>query len=747
MKTARVSALVALAFALMCLAAWSVASAHSAPASATECAQSTPPAQNNEQSARSGASAPPAHTAAPAQSPTPAHTMASAQSTAPAQTATSAQNPSTISLERDDDVYILPDIQIWGERALAPFTARLNGQLATRTPGTFSDPVRAAVSALPGVTQRDELFLRPSVNGGLPDWVSVYYGGFSDSYPYMLYGTLSIANGQFDQLRLLRGAFPVEYGDALSGVVLIEPKRTLAKDISGSFSLDFIKSSLNIRGPFREYNYGLSFETSFYDKVLGPLRDESYPGSYSVMSSISRKFGPREFSLRTFYAFGGVDARFEPTADRYTSATARSQTLKKRHELTVQETGAKAAHTTSIGYFSDTEGYDVTDGLMGRDAGVLSDFSADISLRAESFGINHKSTLHVRDGHDVDVGVSLRREEIAQFTRTDGWNFVPVFNTGRDDVSDTSLAHSDEMLSYWRYGIFAQDRRLLAGYSVTLGARCDALNSSVAPALRASVEKPFGLLTLRIAGGHYSRFPVSGTFREGKLAGLTRSYTEPERAVHLVLGCDARLGQAVVSIELNRQRYSDLVIKDSDGTESRGGAGSLRSVDLTVSSPMNNENYWAYVTASLGSAKIMDVPTDWNQSVTGKAVCFARLTRSLEVTTRLFYGSGLAYTPLLVRTPLTDASRTPITDGVGQVVYQPVWGGQNSARLPAQLRLDLRIARNWAPFGRNARLYVEGLNLTNHSNISGVDYLDYYSRTVYRTNVPRAANIGCEFYF
>lgn len=384
---------------------------------------------------------------------------------------------------------------------------------------------------------------------------------------------------------------------------------------------------------------------------------------------------------------------------------------------------------------------------MGRDAGVLSDFSADISLRAESFGLNHKSTLHLRDGHDVDVGVSVRKEEVAQFARTQGWNFVPIFNTGRDDVSDTSLAHQDESLSYWRYGAFAQDRRLLAGCDVTVGARCDVLNSSFAPALRGSVQKALGPLTMRIAGGQYARFPVSGTFREGKLAGLTRSYDEPERAVHLVLGCDARLGPATVSVDLNRQRYSDLVIRTSDGTEMRGGTGFLRSVDVTLSSPMDNEKYWVYLTTSFERAKILDTYTDWDQTVTGKLVCFARLSRSLEVTSRLFYGSGLAYTPLLERAPLIDPSRNLITDSVGQVVYGPVWGEQNSARLPAQLRLDLRIARNWAPFGRNARLYVEGLNLTNHNNISGVDYLDYYSRTVYRSNVPRAANIGCEFYF
>ncbi|MCX5800973.1 MAG: hypothetical protein NTX17_06260 [Candidatus Eisenbacteria bacterium] len=649
--------------------------------------------------------------------------------------------------DRSEKSYVLADITVWGASTSLPFATRLDRRLAERTPGTFSDPVRATISALPGVTSRDELFVRPSVNGGLPDWVSIYYGGFSDCYPYTLYGTSSIANGQFDQLRLLKGAFPVEYGDALSGVVLIEPKRTVARSVSGNFSLDLVKSSLNISGPLQEYSYALSCESSFYDKVLGSLSDENYPGSYSLMSSVSRVFGPRQISLRTFYALGGVDTRLEASADRYTSATARSRTVKKRHELTIQETGNRTTRTTSLGYFFDTEAYDATDGLMGRDAGTLSDFSADISLRAESFGITHKSTFQITNWHVVDVGASVRKEEVSQFTSTEGWDFMPVFNTGRDDIADTSLAHSDESLSYWKYALFAQNRQDLAGCLVTFGARCDALNSSVAPALRASVERRFGNLTFRVAGGQYLRFPISGTFREGKLAGLVRSYTEPERAVHLVVGCDAEIGPATVTIDLNRQDYSDLVIRDAYGTESRGGTGSLRSVDVTLSSPMDNQDYWAYVTASLGRADIMGIPTDWDQTLVGKAVCFARLPASLEVTTRVFCGSGLAYTPVLARVAQVDATSTPVVDETGQVVYTAVWGEDNSARLPVQFRLDLRVARNWAPFGKNTRLFVEGLNLTNHKNISGVDYLDYYSRTVYRTNVPRAANIGCEFCF
>jgi hypothetical protein len=143
----------------------------------------------------------------------------------------------------------------------------------------------------------------------------------------------------------------------------------------------------------------------------------------------------------------------------------------------------------------------------------------------------------------------------------------------------------------------------------------------------------------------------------------------------------------------------------------------------------------------------MGAPTAWDQTFVAKAVCFVKPRPGVELTTRLYYGSGLAYTPLVGREPVVDPVGAVMTDAVGNEAYTPVWGEDFSERLPAQFRLDLRAAFTTSVFSRKFRFFVDGLNLTNHKNVSGVDYFDYYSRTVYRTNAPRAANLGLEFYF
>jgi hypothetical protein len=648
---------------------------------------------------------------------------------------------------RVDGKYVFPEVFVRTLRPTPPFSAKLDYETASRTPATFSDPMRAAILAMPGVTARDELFARPSVNGGLPEWVSVQYGGFADTYPYVLYGTVSIANSQFDELRLLKGAFPVEYGDALSGLVLLEPRRVETAKAHRGFSLDLLRSSFYANEPVEGGSYGVAVETSFFDKILGPITDTAYPGSSSLLADVSKKLGRTEVSMRVFQATGGTVSRIEPGQDRYTSADAASQTLKRRYELSAQEKSSKATHVTSLAIFTDSEKFNASDGLMGRDLGVLSQFSAKVDLGTSSVGLLHKTSVSLLSGHTIDVGASVRNERLRQFTQTEGWNFVPVFNTGPDDAADTSLSHLDQTLRLWRYAVYAQDRCLLAGYRVTVGARYDVLNSGTSPAVRASVERQLGPFTFKLAGGQYNRFPLSGTFLEGRIARLADSYTEPESAVHLLLGADVQVAGSVLSVDLNRQKYSHLVTQDAEGRELRNGSGELRAVDVTVSTPNVNSNFWVYATASFGETRVMGIPTDWDQNLVAKAVCFARPLPRLELTTRAFYGSGLAYTPLIGRMPLTDLAGRSVTDAVGNAAYSPVWGEENSDRLPAQFRLDVRVATTRTIFARQAKFFLEGLNLTKHKNVSGLDYFDYYSRTVYRTNVPRVANVGMEFYF
>jgi CarboxypepD_reg-like domain/TonB dependent receptor-like, beta-barrel/TonB-dependent Receptor Plug Domain len=72
--------------------------------------------------------------------------------------------------------------------------------------------------------------------------------------------------------------------------------------------------------------------------------------------------------------------------------------------------------------------------------------------------------------------------------------------------------------------------------------------------------------------------------------------------------------------------------------------------------------------------------------------------------------------------PTTLEHLVPVTNANGDpdVAVRPL--ELYAARLPDYLRFDMRTTRRWALAGGDLRLYVEVINLTNHSNVFGYDY-------------------------
>jgi hypothetical protein len=90
--------------------------------------------------------------------------------------------------------------------------------------------------------------------------------------------------------------------------------------------------------------------------------------------------------------------------------------------------------------------------------------------------------------------------------------------------------------------------------------------------------------------------------------------------------------------------------------------------------------------------------------------------------------------------------RTPVARALYDLkddVYQPIFGAQNSIRLPAFWQLDLRLDRSFT-FGDSTRLlvYLEGLNVTAHANQEEIVYNTDFKRRGYVTGLPAIAVLG-----
>jgi len=95
----------------------------------------------------------------------------------------------------------------------------------------------------------------------------------------------------------------------------------------------------------------------------------------------------------------------------------------------------------------------------------------------------------------------------------------------------------------------------------------------------------------------------------------------------------------------------------------------------------------------------------------------------------------------------TGAPRTPVVGSFAETTtgqYEPIFGAQNSTRLPAFYQLDLRAGKKITWSRAALDLYLDVLNVTFHENAEEVVYNFDYSKKSYVTGLPLLAVVGAK---
>ncbi len=135
--------------------------------------------------------------------------------------------------------------------------------------------------------------------------------------------------------------------------------------------------------------------------------------------------------------------------------------------------------------------------------------------------------------------------------------------------------------------------------------------------------------------------------------------------------------------------------------------------------------------ASAPSARLFDQDQTHVLTVVGSA-SFA----GLVVGARFRLATGMPRTPVV-------GSYLDATTGQ----YQPIFGPQNTIRLPAFYALDLRIERRFRRRSLDIVPYLEVLNLTNHANVEEFAYDDQFASRANITGLPILAVAGASLRF
>jgi hypothetical protein len=137
---------------------------------------------------------------------------------------------------------------------------------------------------LPGISSANELSSGLYVRGGSPDQNLILLDGVIVYNPTHLGGFFSTFNTDaLKDIRMIKGAFPAEYGGRVSSVLDVTMKEGAKDGLHGSGGISLIASRLTLEGPITEdISFMISGRRSYLDLFLSGFapEDEEVPSYY-----------------------------------------------------------------------------------------------------------------------------------------------------------------------------------------------------------------------------------------------------------------------------------------------------------------------------------------------------------------------------------------------------------------------------------------------------------------------------------
>lgn len=134
---------------------------------------------------------------------------------------------------------------------------------------------------LPGIASASELSSGLYVRGGSPDQNLILLDGVTVYNPSHLAGFISSFNNDaIKDIRMIKGAFPAEYGGRLSSVLDLTMKEGTKDKLSGKAGISLISSKLTLEGPINENSSFMVSGRRFYFDLLLSVLTEDAPTYY-----------------------------------------------------------------------------------------------------------------------------------------------------------------------------------------------------------------------------------------------------------------------------------------------------------------------------------------------------------------------------------------------------------------------------------------------------------------------------------
>ncbi len=591
-----------------------------------------------------------------------------------------------------------------------------------RLPDLGDDPLRA-VGRLPGAASNG-VSAKTNIRGGGNDEALVSFDGLRLFNPFHLKDFQSIFSSidpaVIEGLNVYTGAFPVNYGDRLSGVIDIEsfeppgtPYRALA------LSLFNVAGVISDGWSDGQGSWLLSARRGNLDFVLDLAgQDVGKPRYSDLHGQVAWEFSERFKLSANVLIFDDNINVFD--SDREEQATARY------HDsyLWLRADTRPTENLTGVTLLSYAD-------LTSRRAGIgeqpgLSSGSLQDRRSAEIVGLSTQWSLEVRGGHRLDAGGEFRQSS-GRYDYADEVTFEVLFDTPGAPTEEFRSRNIAVAAEGNYYAAYLNARVLLSGdWTTELGVRWDhstlaAGSGAVSPRASLLYQLTSGT-QLRASWGQYWQ---SQAVDELAVSDGETTFANPERADQFVLGGEQALGRAATArVEAYTKNYHNPRTRYENLLNSFALLPELKPDRLRLSPDRATARG---IEASIRSRR--EGPLDWWASYTWSQVREdidgVKFRRSWDQTNAL--SAGVLWSS--ERWDLSAAANYhtgwPTTqaaiedDGPENLVTT---GPRNAERLGNYATLDLRAARRFQTDVGLISVFLELSNSLNRRNECCVEY-------------------------
>ncbi len=623
---------------------------------------------------------------------------------------------------------------IEGEKAQMEVTKRtLQRQQIRTVPGTFGDPIRV-IQTLPGLQRAPFGLGLLLVRGSNPDDTGIFLDGHEVPGLFHFLGGPSIFNAEMlDSIALYPGGFPGRLGRHHGGAVTLETRTTASDGIHGSAKVDFLDAGGYVRAPItKDLAIAVAGRRSYIDAFLGFVLPKPAPGASRVVTPVYYDYQARvDYNLHengkaSVFVVGSSDGLHVLNQDPDAAvSTDLDSSVKFLRVIGTYERPMAGDLKLTI---SPAWGRD-TISFTGAQAEASGPFTS-ISVVNDAFSYRLRVHGKVGKRFTLDTGLDF----LSRVTRYEA--LVPVadslINTAGVDISPTQLFRGSQLFGTGAYidlGIDVTDRlKLIPTLRLDAYILDGVSRESIDPRFVARY-KLSDQWTIKGYVGHFTQPPQPEA--------LDRRFGNPnlqlEHGMHYGLGYEWNPDHVwSIDSEVYYVERSNLVIFSNDVTQSADGSFSY--VNFT-----NEARNYSYGFEAIIKREITDhlygwlsytysrareqrhadsewIPTTFDQPHVLNAVASYKPGGGFEVGLRFQLASGRPNTPIIGATYDADTGK-----------YVAVRGDLRSIREPNFYQLDARIERDWLFDRWSLGVYLDVINVTNHTNVEAYQY-DYRFR-------------------